>query len=900
MTPSEILSDLRYRLRVLFGRGRTEQELDAELRFHLDRETDKLVAQGYPRADAERRARLAFGGMERIKDDARDARGVSLIETFLQDVRYAARGLRSRRAFSAGVILTLGLGIGANAAMFGVVDRMLFRAPPTLRDPGTVHRIYRARHDQTGDARVEGNFAFPTFLDVRRLTSSSFSDVAAFQTRHMVVGEGEDAVDVPVTVASAKYFDFFDARAVLGRFYTAAQDSVPEGAPVVVLGYGFWQARFGGRNVVGEHLRVDRMNATIIGVAPQSFVGMPDQGAPAAFVPITAYAFALRGAQYPTKHSWSWLEMVARRRPNVSEGRAQADLDAALVASWRGAQAEDAGWGSPEDVGVHGLLGPVQLGRGPEAGPENRVATWVSGVALIVLLIACANVANLMLARAVSRRREIAMRLALGVSRGRLVRQLLTESALLAVAGGVVGLFVAQWGGSVIRALFLPPDMSAAVLTDTRTLVFTAILTVSAALVTGALPAFGRRRLDVASVLKAGEREGGERRTTLRKGLLVFQAALSVLLLVGAGLFVKSLTNARAFRLGYDTDRVVMAGVQMRGLRLDSARSAALGARLLSAAQSTPGITHAALAASVPFWSNEGRGLWVSGIDSVDKLGHFILQIATPDYFATMGTRILRGRPFTDGDRVNAPHVVVVSEGMARALWPHAEALGQCIHVDSPSAPCATVVGVAEEVRMRKVVDPREFSYYLPAAQFEGDLAETLLARTRGDAEEHVAALRSRLQAELPAPAYVNVVPLTTLVDPNFRAWRFGATMFAAFGALALVLAAIGLYSLIAYDVAQRTRELSVRIALGAPGARVVRMVIGRGLLLVTGGLLAGGAIAAWLGPRVQSLMFEQDPRDPVIFGGVALVVLLIGVVATAGPAFRAARVDPAEVLRGE
>jgi putative ABC transport system permease protein len=591
---------------------------------------------------------------------------------------------------------------------------------------------------------------------------------------------------------------------------------------------------------------------------------------------------------------------VARRRANVSEQVAQADLEAAIVASWRAMQAQSPGWGSPEDAGVRAVLGPIQLGRGPQAGRDAKVARWVSGVAVIVLLIACANVANLMLARAVSRRREIAMRLALGVGRGRLVRQLLTEAGLLAVAGGVAGLLVAHWGGGVMRALFLPADTNAPVFTDARTLVATAVLTFTAALVTGVLPAMGDRHLDVAATLKAGEREGGERRATLRKGLLVFQAALSVLLLVGAGLFVKSLMNARGMRLGYDTERVLLAGVQMRGLQLDSAQAAALGTRLLGAAQSMPGVSHAALAASVPFWSNEGRLLWVPGVDSTSRLGRFILQIATPDYFATMGTRVLRGRPFGEEDRLGAPRVVVVSEGMARALWPREDALGKCLHVGGESAPCATVIGIAEEARLRQLVDAREFSYYLPAAQFEGGLAENVLVRTAGNAEAQAGALRSRLQAEVPSPAFVNVVPLVRLVDPNLRAWQFGATMFAAFGALALVLAAIGLYSLIAYDVAQRRRELSVRIALGAPRGRVIRMVIGRGLLLVGGGLVIGSAIAVWAAPRLQTLMFQQEPRDPLLFGGVALLLVLIGVLATAGPAWRAARVDPAAILRGD
>jgi len=278
---SELSSDLRYRLRALFRRPALEAELDDELRFHLEREAEKLIDAGVPYEEAMRRARVAFGGLERIKEETRDARGLVPLETTLQDLRYAFRGLRARKAFTAGVVLTLGLGVGANAAMFGIVDRLLFRAPPTLADQDRVHRLYLHGID-AGEVRTVRNFQFARYLDVLRSTRA-YSHVAAFQTRRLAVGEGERAAEVPVTVASASFFEFFEARPALGHFYTAAEDSVPAGAPVVVLGHAFWQTRFGGRaDVIGEQLRVDRMLATIIGVAPRDFVGMSDQGVPAA------------------------------------------------------------------------------------------------------------------------------------------------------------------------------------------------------------------------------------------------------------------------------------------------------------------------------------------------------------------------------------------------------------------------------------------------------------------------------------------------------------------------------------------------------------------------------------------------------------------------------------------
>jgi len=891
------LNELRYRLRALFRRDSVERELDAELQFHLETEAEKYVAAGMPREEAVRRARLAFGGVERIKDDTRDSRGLVFFDTLVQDLRYAIRGLRARKAFTLGVVLTLGLGIGANATMFGIVDRLLFRAPYGLHDPSTVHRVLLRSQGDT-EERIDRNFSFARFLDVGRLTSS-FTDVAAFQTRTLALGEGEDTKEMQVTVASANYFRFFDVQPALGRFYTAQEDSVPAGSPVVVLGFDYWQAHFGGRkDILGSHLRIDRIPTTIIGVAPKGFVGLGDQGVPVAYLPITAYAYSFRGSRYPGLYTWSWLEMVARRKSAVSLAAAQQDLTAAFTQSWRSAFAADPGWGPVETARPRGELAPVQFERGPLAGRDSQVATWVSGVALIVLLIACANVANLFLSRAVNRRREIAMRLALGVSRGRLVRQLLTESLVLGALGGAAGLALAQWGASALRGLFFP-DEAASVLVDVRTLGFTVVATLAAALLTGLVPALHAGRGDLAATLKGGAREGHQR-SRLRTGLLVFQATLSVVLLVGAGLFMRSLQNVREHRLGYDVEPVLFAAANPRGERLSDPERIALADRMLAAAQAMPGVTHASLSISVPFWSNEGRGLWVPGVDSVRKLGRFILQAGSPDYFATMGTRILRGRPFLESDRANTPRVVVVSEGMAQTLWPGREALGQCVKIGSDTMPCSTVVGVAEEMRVRNLAEAREYTYFLPIAQYDSPPDPQLFARIRGRTAEQAEPLRRALQPLMPGAAYVNVVPLSRLVDPNLRSWRFGATMFVAFGGLALVLAAIGLYSMIAYDVAQRTRELGVRIALGSSVGRVVRLIVTGGLRLVAVGVVTGTVLAFWGSRWMETLMFRQSTRDPFVFGAVAVLLLAVSGAASMVPAWRAARVDPNVALRLE
>lgn len=896
----QFLNDLQFRLRALFRRNVVERELDDELRFHLEQEVAKHVRSGLPPDEARRRARASFGGVERIKDDARDARGLVIVDTMMQDLRYAIRGLAARPMFTAGIIVTLALGIGANATMFGIVDRLLFRAPAMMQDADAVHRIY-ASYDLNGERRTDRNHSFPVYRDLLAGSSRSLGTVAAFQTRQLPVGERDDTREMPVTVASASYFSLFDARPALGRFFNASEDSLPAGEPVVVLGHAFWLTRYAGDStVIGQALRVNRIPRTIIGVAPPGFTGIGDQGVPAAYIPISNYAHEFRGPRYTGNYGWTWLELVARRKPDVSVAAAEADLTTTYYESWRREAETSPGIGTPDSARAAVTLGPVQLNRGPQASQDARMAGWIGGVAFIVLLIACANVANLLLSRAVGRQREVAVRLALGVSKGRLVRQLMTESVVLAVLGGVAGLLVAMWGSSALRAFFFSAGEAVAVATDGRTLWFSALLTILVSLATGLVPAMQAGRGDLVNSLKAGAREGTYRRGRTRTALLVFQATLSVVLLVGAGLFVRSLQNVQGFRMGYDADRIVVAGANLRGHQLEPAQRLALNERMLTAVREVPGVTNATLAISIPFWSNESRRLSVPGVDSVMRRGQFLLQAGGPEYFATTGTRIVRGRAFTASDGAASPRVVVVSEGMARALWPSQEALGKCIRIGADTSPCREVIGVAEEMRVRTLANAREYTYYVPAEQHDGPMDPQLFVRVRDNAATMAEVIRSRLQREMPGTAYTIAMPMDQLIDPQRRAWKFGATMFVAFGGLALVLAAIGLYSLIAYDVAQRTQELGVRLALGASMSDVVRLVMSSGVRLVAVGLILGGGLALWGSRYMEGLMFRQSPRDPLIFGVVAVVLLAVALLASSGPALRAARVDPNVALRGD
>ncbi len=897
---SALWSDLKYRWRALIRRGAVEGELDDEIGFHLERETEKYQRQGFSPAEARRRARLAFGGVDRIKEESRDARGLSALEIVTRDLAYAARMLRGSPGFTLAVVGTLALGLGANAAMFGIVDRLLFRPPPFLGDPARVHRVYLVTEGR-GGTNYEPNIAYTTYRDLVR-TTSSFDVMAATFDARMAVGVGEDTREMRVAPVSASLFELFDAPPALGRYFGPAEDSVPEGSPVVVLSHALWQTRYGGRpDVLGTGLQIGPVVYTVVGVAPAGFVGVQEGPPPAAFIPITTYGAHVEWtpdrAAYYTKYDWGWMELLVRRKAGVSEAAAAADLSQAYQRSYAVERTGDAELPPATIAHPRAIVSPIQTERGPNQTTVGKVAQWVGGVALIVLLIACANVANLLLARALRRRREIGLRLALGVSRTRLFAQLLTESVLLATLGGAAGLLVAHWGGSLLRSLFLPDAGGTRALIDWRTVAFAGLATLAVGVLTGLAPILQARRTDVGGALRIGAREGTYQRSRTRTALLLVQGALSVLLLVGAGLFVRSLHQVRNIRLGYDVDPILYVDLNLRGLALSPDRRAQLARRLLAEAQTYPEVEHASLAVTLPFWLSRSTDLFVPGIDSVGRLGHFGLQAGSPDYFATMGTRILRGRGITAADGKNAPGVLVVNEAMADVLWPGQDPLGRCVKIEADTVPCSTVVGVAENIRNRNITAGGEYFYYLSAEQFRPQF-DDLVIRVRGRAADQAETIRKRLQTLMPGTSYVTATPFRDMVDPNLRSWELGATMFLAFGLLALVLAGVGLYSVIAYNVAQRTQELGLRIALGASLADLLRLVLGEGIRFALLGLGIGGLLALWGSRWLGPLLYAESPRDPLVFGVVAAVLLMVAAVASAVPAWRAATVDPNVALR--
>jgi predicted permease len=827
---------------------------------------------------------------------------MATLENIWQDVRYALRGLRRSPAFAATVIATLGLGIGANAAMFDVVDRLMFRPLSYLRDPGSVRRIYW-QSDNRGTTRTTQTTYYTRYLDLRRWTHS-FSQLAAFSERNLAVGDGELARERRVGAVSASFFEFFNARPALGRFFTADEDVTPRGADVAVLSYALWQSEFGARDVRGEMLRVGDIRATIVGVAPPGFDGVNDANPPVVYVPITTYAASggnNDAKRYYTHYEWGWVNVMARLAPGVSLDAAESDATQAFRRSYLAAAAFDPTSPPIESARPHVAVSAVRPGAGPEPALEARTALWVSVVAAIVLVIACANVANLFLARSLRRRREIVVRLALGVSRGRLVLQAMTESLVLSLLGAAAALLIAQWAGAAIRTLLVTPiGPSPSVFMDPRTVGLTIALAATAGVLVGIVTAISSGRGDLSQTLRGGVRGGVGERARLRAGLLVTQAALSVVLLIGAGLFVRSLQSVKSMRIGYDADRVLLVNRVIQRDAFNDSTQRLLRSRLLEAARALPDVESAAWVSSAPFVSTSSTRLYVAGIDSVDALGSFSYQATTDDYFRTMGTRILRGRPILAEDRAGAPDVAVVSESMARTLWPGQDALGKCFRMREATAPCLTVVGIAEDMVQRDLAGTQRLHYYVSIDQYTRTWGNGLVLRVRGDPAAKAESIRQSLQRGMPGTSYVIVQPLANIVADAQRSWRLGATMFVAFGFLALVVAAIGLYGVINYNVTQRMHELGVRVALGAQQGDVVRMVTSQGVRFALVGAAVGVALAVMSGRWLQPLLFRQSATDPWIYAGVSAATIVVALMASLIPAIRASRADPISTLRTE
>jgi putative ABC transport system permease protein len=817
------------------------------------------------------------------------------------EVRFAARGLRRARGYTVAVVATLALASGANLTMFGIMDGLTYRPLRYLRAPHEVHRVYWQWTDN-GQRTTSASTQYTRFVDLRR-DARTLSDVAVFAERSLPVGEHDAAQQRPVAAVSASYFQFFDAHPARGRFFSAAEDMTPRGADVAVLGYRYWRANFGGRDVVGQVLRVGDIRATIVGVAPEGFDGLNDGRPPAVFVPITTYAASTGTTDartYFSAYKWGWVHVLVRRAKGIDPVTATNDATRIFKDTWPKFLADNPNLPAADAAEPRAVLSGVRTGAGPTAGPEARTAHWLFGVASAVLLIGCANVANLSLSRSLARRREAGVKLALGISARRLRIGAYAEATLLAIGGGIAALVVAQWTrialAPVLRSLRLA-ELS--VFSDRRTLLVTAVLVVVSATVTGWLPSLvlRPRALTAAQGRPRGATSEGQRARGL---LLAAQAMLSVALLVGAGLFVRSLAAVQRSSLGYDPSRVLVVTRFIPPGGFDAVEQATLRGQLLQAAGAHPAVESAAWMSSAPFVSTSWTDVHVPGLPNATALGPFTFQATTADYFKTMGTRIVRGRGLRQDDTIGAPAVAVVSESMARTLWPGRDAIGECFKMRTLDSPCRVVVGIAEDIVQRELAEGPRRHYYVPIDQYPRTFGNGLLIKLRDAPARAGEDVRTALQQVLPAGYYLVAQPLADAVVDQQASWRMGASVLLGFGVLALVVAGVGLFGSVSSDIAQRSREWAVRLALGADPSAIVALIVGRSLTVVLIGVVPGLLIAAGCGRWIQPLLYRTSALDPLSFVVAALLMFLVATAASSGPALRAARTHPSTALRSE
>lgn len=823
--------------------------------------------------------------------------GIDLV----RDCRLAFRQALRSRGLTIVIITTLGIGIAANVTLVGAVMNVLLRAPDHVRDPDRVVRLLVLRRDGRGGAVPAGNN--PTVIDMRR-DATAFAAVAGFASRQLSMGLGREAVDLRVTLVTADFFPLLAAKPLLGRTFTPA-DGYPRGEAgggpaLAVLSEGFWRRAFGGDvGVLGHPISIGERVYSVVGVMPNGFRGV-EPVTPDVWVPVAVAADDPNVRIGLSDRSTYSLSLVARLGASSTRAAAERQATVAWERTNRGAS------GSTTPVRV--VAAPIALGRGPDAPREAKVTIWLAGVSTLVLLITCANVANLLLGRAVVRRREIAIRIALGARPARLARQMLAEGVVLAVVSGAAALGLTLLAGPLVQHA-LGGEVHGPLI-DPRLLAFTAAIALGAGTFVSLAPMLHSARDGQVAELRTNRAAGARGMSRMRVALLATQSALCMVLLVGAGLFALSLRRVSALDLGIDAEHTVRAIVRLDRLLLSNAELQATYDEMLMRVRAVPGVIAAALASSDPY----GAGRAVAAYTPAHgpefywpaEVGEVPMEAAVgAGFFRAVGAASLRGRDFEPTDDRGAPRVAIINAPLARTLYPGEDALGKCIMLpdrsDDRDSGCITVVGVLPGVWYRTLLDRDRPIAYVPLAQRTADdgvwRPQGIFVRVHGNPSAGLNDIRRALQdvrADLPA---VRVRLMSDVVAAETRPWRLGTMVFVAFGAVALVIAVVGLYGVVSFSVAQRSFEIAVRLALGARRRDILATVAGEGLKAVTLGLALGTVCAVFARRWVGALLFQTSADDPGVIAFVAALLLGVGFIAALLPTVRAYRLGAASLL---
>lgn len=908
---TQLLSDLRVRLAGLFRRDALNSRLDEEIRFHIELREQRLQEQGMSPEEARSRARLEFGNRVVIAENTRENWRYGGMERLLKDIRYALRTLLRTPGFTAVAVLSLALGIGANSTIFTVIDHVMLRMLPV--------------EDPNGIVVWAGTFSHPRYVDVLGRTESVFSGLMAFSSLSRVSIDGSDSNFGEGRLVSGNYFEVLGVKPLLGRLITSHDDRVPGAHPVIVISHAFWQRYFrGDPSIVGRSIRLspgtltgawgtggfEQTNDpsrssfsggfTIVGVTQPGFFGETVGQHPDFWAPLMMQEHFMPGRPWLQRTTARWLSVIGRLKAGVSREQAQAAGTIALQESLR----SDPTANQSNIAQTRAELREGDKGLSPLRGNFSQPLLILMFMVGVVLLIACANLANLLLARATARRREIAIRLAIGAGKRRVFRQLLTESIILAMLGGTVALAVAYWGSRTMFNMVAEGDSAARLnlAPDLRTLAFTGAVALLTALLFGLTPALRAVRTDLNSVLK----DGGPAvsvRFGMARVLVALQVALSVILLIGTGLFTRTLYNLKAQDLGYSPERLIIMKVDPISAGLQGAQIGRVGKDLLDKIRAIPGVRSATFSENGLFSGTEsGAPVRIEGYPPASEADRRVrYDQVGPGYFTNVGIPILAGRDFADTDNAANERVAVINQNMAQFYFADSNPIGRQIFYEGTARATVTVVGVAGNARDHSLRDQVYRRMYVSFMQpIDGLTGANYEVRTAINAAEMAKQLRAAVAEVAPEMPVIRIEPLTTLMDQTMLRERTIARLSVLFGVLAVVLASVGLYGVLTYSVSRRTNEIGLRIAIGAEPRRIVWTVLRETFAPVAGGILIGVPIAAALSRYVETLLFNLKRNDALTISAAIVLIILIAAVAGLVPARRAAKIDPLRALRHE
>jgi putative ABC transport system permease protein len=902
-----MLRDVVLRVRSLLRRGAVEREMDQELRFHLEREISKNIGRGISENEATRTAKMDLGGFEQVKEESRDARGVSFLETTISDVRYGFRILRKSSAFTTVAVLSLALGVGANTAIFQLIDAIRLRTLPVNNPQDLAEvRIADMRGARGGQQR-ENAVTYPIWEQIQK-RQEAFSGVFAWTDAEFNLSPKGEVRSVPGLWVSGEFFKVLGVRPVIGRLLTAGDDYRGCGIPGVVISYSFWQSEFGGStSVIGKKLNINGQPVSVIGVTTAGFFGLDIGHEFQIALPICSIV-QIRAFNALDAGTLWWLSVMGRLKPGVTLEQGSAQLNSLSPGVFQTTLPPNYPPVSVQNY-LHMKLTAHSAATGL-SGLRDRYSDllWILlAIAGTVLLNACANLANLMLARAGTREREIAVRLAIGGSTRRIVQQLLIESALIAVAGAGAALVLAHWLSRGLLALLTAkqPWTYVDLHTDWRVLVFTFGVASATCLIFGFTPALRAAQSKPVEALKSGSRSltAGQATLGLRRALIASQVALSLVLLVGSLLFIRSLQNLLRAEPGLRTHDIFVADLGLARPNPQQIKVLAWQKALLDHVGSIPGVTSVADTNIVPLsgnsWSNR---VWMEGRDSRTGLDQNWSKIS-PGYFRTLGIPLLTGRDFNDHDGPGSRKVAIVNEAFAKQVALTPNPIGLTFRMEeTPSTPEAVyeIVGTVADSKYRNIRETMQPLFYLPLSQDPTpSLTDQLLIRSNLPLQSLLPALR-RAILEADSNARFEVYNFGDLIQSSLARDRLMATLSSVFATLAALLSAVGLYGVITYIVTRRRSEIGIRIALGADRSRIFGMLFLESGKMLLAGLLVGTLLTLSVATLTSKLLFGLKPHDPLVLTAAVLLLLLVGLLATFLPALRAASINPTAALREE